>query len=439
MGISKIIDADQLVDCIRRPTNAIVISHEKKATERLFRGVKYYIDNLAVKPLISLDNANEILFPKRTSSYWIGTAGQRAVGRGDEIHRAHLSEAAFYFDLEMILTGISEAAEYGQIDIESSPNGRGNAFYDEWQKAKSGMSPYTPIFIPWFIDPAYSSDSMTAEEISGLSQGVREIFATPENEFQFTDEEKDLRKRVMSEWGIMLTIGQIKWRRYKIWDKGMYFFQEFPEDDVSCFLQSGRPVFSQITVKHDRRIDLEALDDEKDADLIARLKKAGLTAGLDGAEGNRGGDNHSFAVVDPGMDDHEGIAAACFELTNTDPIEVFDERVAKIVKKFNIKMYVEKQGVGSAHILKLKSLQCPFKEWNTTGASRPVMITDLEEAYRKEELVETYPDAENELRDIYYDASNRAVHPQNKHDDRVFARAMAWQARKIPTPRVYRL
>ena len=35
-GISKIIDADQLIDCIKKPTNAVVISHEKTATQRLF-------------------------------------------------------------------------------------------------------------------------------------------------------------------------------------------------------------------------------------------------------------------------------------------------------------------------------------------------------------------------------------------------------------------
>ena len=107
-------------------------------------------------------------FPKKGSNYFIGTAGQVAFGRGDTVDRAHLSEAAFYFDLEKILTGISEAAEYGQIDIETTPNGR-EKFYDMWQKAKTGRSPYTNIFIPWYIDTEYSVDSMTDKEINGLS------------------------------------------------------------------------------------------------------------------------------------------------------------------------------------------------------------------------------------------------------------------------------
>lgn len=421
-----------MIDCITKPTNAVVISHEKEATRRLFRGVKYYIDNLPIKPIISIDNSNEILFPKRNSSYWIGTAGQKAFGRGDEIHRAHLSEAAFYYDLETILAGVSEAAEMGQIDIESSPNGRATYFYDLWLKAKSGESPYTPIFIPWFIDDEYSADQMTEEEVLGLSPSVRELFQIPDREFPYTDEERELIKRVELEYNMTLTAGQIKWRRYKIWDKGNLFFQEYPEDDVSCFLQSGRPVFSEISIRPEFRIDLEKnLPD----DVIEKLKSKHLFGGIDGAEGNKGGDSHCFSVLDvDGAGENKG--AIIFEICNTDPIEIFDERVAKLIKKFNIRTMCEKQGVGAAHLLKFRAMHCPVKEWNTTSSSRSIMITDLEEAYRKEELIETYPEAENELRDMFYDSNNHIESPVGKHDDRVFSRAIAWQARKMPKPKV---
>lgn len=427
-GLTKIIDADQLVDCLRKPTNAVVISHEKEATRRLFRAVKYYIDSCEIKPLTSIDNTNEILFPKTNSSYYIGTAGAKAFGRGDSIHRAHLSEAAFYPDLEAILAGVAEAAEYGQVDIESTPNGRGNYFYDLWEKASRGDSPYTPIFIPWYIDDEYSADSLTEEEKAGLSDKVQEMFAVQDEYFELTSDEKDFMARVKHEHNINLTIGQIKWRRYKIWDKGELFFQEYIEDPVTAFLQSGRPVFREITLKPEAKIDLEKLPDSE-----AQALKGKLFAGLDGAEGNQGGDNHSFAVIKINSD---GSATVVFELTNTDPIEQFDERVARLVQKYSIRLLVEKQGVGSAHILKLKSLGCPFQIWNTTSASRPIMITELEEAYRKQDLIETYNEAKNEALDIYYDSVNRATHPSGKHDDRVFARAMAWQARKAPQPKV---
>lgn len=411
-GLTKVIDADQLLDCLRKPTNAVVISHEKEATTRLFKAVRYYISTLKTPPQLQTDNKHELYFTKRNSSYYLGAAGQKAFGRGDTIHRAHLSEAAFYQHLDVILGGVAEAAEFGQIDIESSPNGRGNDFYDLWQEAKEGKSPYTPIFIPWFIDNEYSTDSLTDDERNGLSAMVQEMFNIPETEFVFTPEEKELCYKVEKEWGIKLTIGQLKWRRYKIWDKADLFFQEYPEDDVSCFLQSGRPVFRNIIIK-------ESLKGYPE-------KNKTYYAGLDGAEGTSNGDRHCFAVIDMNVNP----ARVIFEICSNDPIEMFLEKVKRIMEKYDIILGVEKNGIGLAHCVKLKDMGIPFEEWNTTGSTRPMMITELEEAYRKGELIETYIEAKNEALDMSYDDNNKAEHRQGKHDDRVFARAIAWQMRK---------
>jgi len=416
----------------------VVISHEKESTKRLFDAVRFFIETAKVKPAMSIDSRSEIKFPKRGSSYFIGTAGQRAFGRGDTINRAHLSEAAFYDNLGRILAGISEAAEYGTIDIETTANGRGE-FYDLWQKAKSGKSPYTPIFIPWFIDDEYSVGRMTEDERKGLSPSVQEMFSMPIRNFMasLTKEEKMLMARVKSEWNIELTASQLKWRRYKIWDKGQLFWQEYPEDDVSCFLQSGRTVFSKITLDSSRRIPLDDLDKWQASDEEKRaLKKRRLYAGVDGAEGTLTGDAHSFAVIDIPP---KKPAAVVFEITSNEPIDEFWEKVSRIVKKYTMTLGIEKNGVGVAHVRKADQLGLNFEEWNTTGTgevNRSAMITDLEEAYRKEELIETYSEAENELRDMEYGEKNRAEAKKGKHDDRVFARSIALQMIKQPTPGV---
>jgi len=434
-GLSKVITADQLIDCIKKSTNAVVISHEKDATKRLFAAVKYYIDNLEVKPFISTDSKQELKFPKRNSSYFIGTAGQRAFGRGDTIDRSHLSEAAFYDDLEKILAGVAEATEYGTIDLETTPNGRGY-FYDIWQKAKQGQSAYTPIFIPWFIDVEYSVDSLTDDERNGLSVSVKEMFSVPDEEFLagITDEEKRLVARVAQEWKIFLTAGQLKWRRYKIWDKGALFWQEYPEDDTSCFLQSGRSVFNMITTDQFNQIPLNAIDNWGTEETRIELKKRSLFAGIDGAEGVLGGDSHCFAVIDAPVG--EAKAKVIYEYTSDEPIDVFWLKILPILKNFDIWLGVEHQGVGVAHIQQAKQHGIRYHQWDTTGASRPVMITDLEEAYRKEELIESYTEAENEARDMIYTKSNRAEHRQGKHDDRVFARMIALGMKNKPRPSV---
>lgn len=397
-GFSSYIDADQLIECFRKPTNAVVISHEKEATKRLFARVKYFIDNLEIKPQVRYETKQDIFFEKINSNYYIGTAGQKAFGRGDTIHTAHLSEVAFWQKPETIIAGITEAVPLtGRITIESSPNGRGTWQYDEWQKAKAGESIYKPHFYPWFIYNEYrlTDNDLIILNIPGTASAII-------NNPVLSETEKNLK----------LTFEQIRWRRYKIWDLGELFYQEYPENDVDCFLQSGRPVFRVVnmTGREDLKVDREYI------------------AGLDGAEGIQGGDNHSFAVID-----HKSKPAkVVYEITNNKPIDIFDTEVANICHKFKIKLAVEKNGVGKAHCVKLKELKVKFTEWETTSATRPVMIVELEEAYRKDELRESYLEAKNELLDMYYDDKNHPTHRENKHDDRVFARAIAWQIRKQP-------
>lgn len=434
-GLTKVIDADQYIQCIVRTTQAVVISHEREATKRLFAAVKFYHDNLTVKPEILTDTTSMMTFPKRGSSFYVGTAGQHAFGRGDTLDRAHLSEAAFYPDLDGTLAGVAEAAEQGQIDIETTPNGR-EAFYDLWQKAKGGKSPYTPIFIPWFIDHEYSADTMSLSDIMGLSVGVQDMFAVPDKGWDWQPEEKALYKRVLFEHGLKLTVGQLKWRRYKIWDKGDLFFQEYPEDDESCFLQSGRSVFKHIKTDPSLRVPLDDVEAMHKPDKERLMGKPGkrkqLYGGIDPAEGVEGGDSHVFSVLEPFP--KEGRAHVIFEYASNEPIDVFALKVSQIMRSFNINLGVEKQGVGVAMCRALDRLDVVFEEWNTTATTRPIIITDLEEGYRKEEIIESYPEGEAEARNMRYNQKNRPEHPPGKHDDRVFSRGIALQMMKQPQP-----
>lgn len=436
-GISKVIDADQLVDCVSRPIVSVVISHEKGATQRLFAAVRRFVDSLAVKPTMSIDSKSEIKFPKRGSSYFIGTAGQKAFGRGDTVDRAHLSEAAHYGpgQLSRILAGIGEAAEHGEIDVETTANGR-EEFYDLWQDAKAGRSSFTPIFIPWFVDEEYSVDNMTEKERGGLSAAVRAMFDVPDAEFMagLDKDELLLIARVKAEWGVELTAGMMKWRRYKVWDRGPLFPQEYPEDDVSCFLQTGRSVFAKITVDVTRRIPLDNFDAWAaakgwDEARVKAFVSHRMYAAVDGAEGTPGGDRHVFAVIDHPADAEQG--AAVWEYASNEPIDVFWSRVKPVCDRFNLRLAIEKNGLGVAHVRHARRIGVRFEEW-TTGTNRPAMITELEEAWRKETLIETYPEAEDEARNMLYGEKDRADAPAGKHDDRVFARAIALQMMKKP-------
>lgn len=393
---------------------------------------------------MSIDSQSEIKFPKINSYYYIGTAGQKAFGRGDTVDRAHLSEAAFYDDLERILSGLGEAAEYGTIDIETTTNGREHVF-DVWQKAKLGRSPYTPIFIPWFMNAEYSANEMTEQEKNGLSSTVCAMLNATDEDIvaDLQPDEKRLITRTAEEYNIILTPGQIKWRRYKIWDKGDLFFQEYPEDDVSCFLQTGRSMFNHIITDISKKLPLdndramlELLGEEK----MRAFAEVPLFAGVDGAEGIDGGDRHAFSVLYPDL--QEGKMYVAYEYVSDEPIDVFWYKIKNVIMKpdgeprYRILVGIEKQGIGAAHIIKARELGIRHKEWNTSGTTRTPMLTELEEKYRKEELIETYPDAEDEARAIVYNKNNRPEHPSGKHDDRIFSRAVALQMSKIAMPRI---
>jgi hypothetical protein len=347
-----------------------------------------------------------------------------------------LSEAAFYPELERILNGIEEACEFGQIDVETTANGRANEFYDRWQKAKAGLSSYTPIFIPWFMNDEFDVHKFTEKERAGLSATVQEMINIPDETFvkDYTEQELKLIKMAKDDWQTDITPGMIKWRRYKIWDKGQNFFQEYPEDDVSCFLQTGRTVFSGIILDTTRKIALDDFDkwcvrNKWNEERKNKFKEKILYAGLDCAEGNEGGDNHCFSVIDCDME--TGKSYVIFEYVNTLPIDVFWQKIQTVCSLFNIVLLIEKNGVGVAHVEKAKQLHVRYKEFNT-GTNRPVMISSLEESYRKGDLIESYKEAQDELMNIIYNADNKAEAPKGKHDDRMISRAIALQAIKAP-------
>jgi hypothetical protein len=182
------------------------------------------------KPILGAGSRSEKSFPEFHSSIYVGTAGSRAFGRGDTIRKVLLSELAHYEDAETILNGVEDAVPLqGEVIIECTPNGEDNVFYDRWVRAREGKSPYKCFFFPWWWTDDY--------QISADS-----IYALPEDRcfLKYTPEEEDLVERNH------LTQDQIRWRRWKMAEKGGLFYQEYPEDELSCFITIGDPVFDSM-------------------------------------------------------------------------------------------------------------------------------------------------------------------------------------------------
>jgi len=153
---------------------AFILTHDAEATSNLFEMANRYHENCPslVQPLTEASNAKELLFGKLDSGYKVGTAGNKAVGRSSTIQYFHGSEVAFWPNASEHAKGILQAVprEPGtEVFLESTANGLGNYYHQQWQLAESGDSDYLAVFIPWYWQDEYRAPVpegfvLTAEE-----------------------------------------------------------------------------------------------------------------------------------------------------------------------------------------------------------------------------------------------------------------------------------
>jgi len=228
----------------------MVISHDEDSTDTLLSKYQFMYDNMSadIKPDQDRSSRKLGMFWKNGSSVRIATAGTKAVsakkGRSKTLQAVHFSEPAFYQAARDLVTGVKSTVKLGPWKIvifESTPNGKGGYFYEEYQRAKLGKSDYKAWFVPWHAVPTNSVRP---------TQSVREAW----DEWRATGK-RDVRERggfVADDYDrigrLGLDCGQWLWwgntfRNVCDGDEER-ILQEYPDDDVSCFLASGRTVFS---------------------------------------------------------------------------------------------------------------------------------------------------------------------------------------------------
>lgn len=224
---------------------AFILTHEEDATNNLFELASRYHENCPaqVKPSTGASNAKELYFNKLDSGYKVGTAGNKAVGRGSTIQLFHGSEVGFWPNAKTHAAGILQAIpdEPGTEAIfESTANGIGNFFHSQWQAAEAGQSEYIAIFVPWYWQPEYRKEVPAG--------------------FELTAEELLYQKA----YG--LALDQMVWRRMKIvdLDDPSLFKQEYPATAAESFQVSGLdPYISPEIVMVARKAEAEAYGPKK--------------------------------------------------------------------------------------------------------------------------------------------------------------------------------
>lgn len=228
-----------------RGVRAFILTHEEDATNNLFELANRYHENCPspVKPSTSAANAKELHFDKLDSGYKVGTAGNKAVGRSSTVQLFHGSECGFWPNAQQHAAGIIQAIpdEPGtEVFIESTANGIGNYYHEQWQAAESGLSEYIAIFVPWYWQDEYKKP-------------------VPDG-FKLTEEEHKYRD------AYDLTIEQMAWRRSKIVElkDPTLFKQEYPATAAEAFQVSGQdPYIKPDTVMESRKAVVEDIYGDK--------------------------------------------------------------------------------------------------------------------------------------------------------------------------------
>lgn len=396
---------------------ACVMADEKENMERIFSKVRLAHKNMpgGLRPDLGKGggSAFELRFPDLNSKIYCSLEG-----RGDTIHWLHISEAAFA-DPKRVRATLEAVPVNGIVTFESTPNGMGNSFYKRWVTPSQSLA---KLFFPWYLHPEYKMDGTRITE--------------------YTEEEQIFIAYVKSKYGADVTADQIAFRRAKQEDQQELFIQEYPENDISCFIASGGTAVDQVIVK--QLLDNAAKPIYDDGTLKVWKEydaREQYVLGADTAEG-RGGDNSVATVMC--VRTREQVAEYA---SNRSRPRAFAKVCYDLAHRYNKPgrymplMVVERNNHGHAVLLELEEHLhyenlYAYKDgangtekvvgWKTDLVTRPIMvdafIDGVENGTMKLNSVEALGEC---LTLIDNDGKIEAVEGEN--DDRIIAGALALQ------------
>jgi hypothetical protein len=415
MGLTTWVAARFFLKTITQPgTLTLEVAHTQEAAEEIFRMVHRFVDwlpdGLRAGPLkTGRSNVRQIVFPKMDAEYRVVSAADRNAGRGLTVQNLHCSELARWpGDAADILAGLRAAmAPGGELILESTPQGVGGCFYEEWRKA--GETGTVRHFFPWWMESRYRSRAV--------------------DEASLTDEERCLMER----YG--LNRSQIAYRRRIRADFRGLTAQEYAEDEESCFLASGESVFELAAVEERLKTAPEPVERRKNGELevwLPPVKGKQYLVAVDPAGGGVCGDYSAAEVVEM----ESGLQCAEFA-GHVGGLELA-RYVTGLAKEYNGAWLVVERNNHGTGVLALAETACKYERiyrqggqpgWLTTSVSRPSVIGRLGAA-----LVEA-PDLFQsrrllgECRSFVRLPNGNTGAQSGTHDDLVMAMAIALGAR----------
>lgn len=396
-----------------RNMTACLLAHQNDGLEILFnmaRGAyKFMPDEL--KPRLDRGGGSkyEMYFPDLNSRIYADLEV-----RGGTINRLHISEAAFADKNRIKATKEAVPIETGIVTEETTPNGMGNHFYRGWVDKDDA---YEKMFFPWYVDPQYSLDPSTVKDL--------------------TDDEREFIKKAKRLYGTEISLGQIAFRRFKQRELKELFNQEYPEDEITCFLASGNAPFDLNLIQSLINNAPPPISDDGTTQVFKDYQPGAVyVMGCDTAEGVR--KDYSVAVL---IDARDISVVAVYRSNKVKPGDF-----AKAIKDLG-QLYqrggsawplvaVERNNHGHAvllaldQILSYPNLYRDEKDqalgWKTNMVSRPIMIDTLIEAIEEKQI------SINSTVILYecltlVDNGGKIEAEEGEHDDGIVASAIALQ------------
>jgi hypothetical protein len=397
---------------------SVQVAHDQESAEEIFKIVHRFWENLpeslrrgALTP--SRANIRQIIFPRLDSEYRVATAADPNAGRGLTIHNLHCSEVARWpGDGAETLASLRACVPVtGEIVLESTPNGAGGPFYEEWQRAEE--TGYIRHFFPWWYEDVY--------RVSG-----------PVRIDPLTPEEETLVKTAG------LSDAQVAWRRINRAQLRGLAAQEFAEDAVSCFRASGECVFDLVAIEAALMSAGDPSEKRENGRLLLWFPEQPgkeYIIGIDPAGGGSEGDYSCAQVVE------RKTGMQCAELHGHYPPAELSERLVGLGNAYNgALLVVERNNHGYGVLAHLKSLgyKNVFYEggqagWLTSAVTRPAMIENLAASLTAAPSLFCSPRLLNECRTFVRHADGSSGAMRGTHDDCVMAMAIALAARESTT------
>jgi hypothetical protein len=429
-------------------TDSAVVGHDADSSQRIFQIVHLFQQRLPETEKQEIGrphilNRREIYWPKLNSRFYVGTAGSLTFGRGQTINNLLCSEFAYWPKPEEALIALTEAlTPKGRVVVESTANGTGGHFHETWVAARAGENGFRPHFYAWWWAPEYRLLGPPLGELTKEEQQLKQLHDLDDD--------------------------QLRWRRAKTRELRDRFAQEYPEDDVTCFLASNRGCFDLRALAE---AGMRIAGEPQPEHVLSLRDRSGQSLAISPARlfiWRRAEAGHSYVV---GSDTGEGLAhsdpsAACvLDETSGEQVaelqgRVSPERFARLLDALGryyheAHLGVERNGHGHSVLNTLmhtthypalyhhtdydqSGLQERRPGWPTSQKTKPIMIDDLAAAIAGGHLLIHSAELVDECRSfVTMDNGSTGAQP-GRHDDRVVAAAIAWQVRKRPKP-VFRI